>query len=242
METRERELRSLHTNPVDVECALVRLAIWSIEHDASSGFDEVAFQNLRYERERTRSTEVTFDYLDFVVLSQILDIEWTGDVQFLRNLTADALDTTSGFEVNLLSREYQCSVTRVNTGKLDVFRDSVFYHFTILRNGVEFDFLGVEHELRYHYREFLRYFLRHLQEFLQFVFVVANVHRCTREYVRRTNQYRITYLSHEFFHVFDAGQFLPSRLVDAELVEHSRELVTVFCTVDRDRRCTEDRH
>ena len=39
-----------------------------------------------------------------------------------------------------------------------------------------------------------------------------------------------------------AGERAPCRLVDAEFVEHSGELVAVFCTVDIDWRSTEDGH
>ena len=66
------------------------------------------------------------------------------------------------------------------------------------------------------------------------------VHGRTGKHVRRTNQYRITHLVDESLHVVQAGQLLPSRLVDAETVEHGRELVAVLRTVDRHRRRAQD--
>ncbi len=123
------------------------VSIRSIQHDAGSSFNKVTFQNFRNKREATRSTQVTFDYFHFVVTSQELDIERTGDIEFFSNLTADLLDATSCCKVNLLCREYQSSVTGVNTGKLYVFGDCVFYHFTILRNGIEFNLFRIFKEL-----------------------------------------------------------------------------------------------
>ena len=128
------------------------------------------------------------------------------------------------------------------TGKLYVLGNSVFNHFTVLSYRVELNFLCIFEELRNNYRIFFRYFGSHLQEVFQLFVIVANVHSRTREYVRRTNQYRITYFFYKSLHFFKAGQFHPSRLVDAKLVEHCRELVTIFGTVDGNRRSTQYRN
>ena len=53
-----------------------------------------------------------------------------------------------------------------------------------------------------------------------FFFIVAHVHRSAGKHIRRTHQYRITHFLNEALHVFQTGKFLPSRLVDTELVEH----------------------
>ena len=74
-------------------------------------------------------------------------------------------------------------------------------------------------ELGYHHRIFLRYLSSHLQEVFQFFFIVAYIHRSTGDSVRRTHQYRIAHLLYKSFHIFQASEFLPSRLVDAQLVE-----------------------
>ena len=47
----EDELGSFHTDPVNIECRLVRLAVWSTQHDAGCGFNEVAFQYFGNKRE-----------------------------------------------------------------------------------------------------------------------------------------------------------------------------------------------
>ena len=239
VQTGEGELACLHTDTVDVECRLVRLCIGSVQHDTGSSLDEVTLQHLGYEREAARCTEVTLDNLHLVVACQELNIERTGNIEFLRNLAADFLDAACRCKVNLLCREYQRSVTGVYTGKLYVLGDGVFHHFTVLGNSVELDFLGVLQELGYHHRIFLRYLSSHLQEVFQFFFIVAYIHRSTGEYVRRTHHYRIAHLLYKAFHIFQASEFLPSRLVDAQLVEHGRELVTVFGTVDGDGGSTQ---
>ena len=120
--------------------------------------------------------------------------------------------------------------------------NSIFHYFTILGNSIKFYFFCILQELRNYHRIFFRYFSGHFQEVLQFFFIVAYVHRSTRKYIRRTNQYRITHFLYETFHIFQTGKLLPSRLVDTQLVEHSRELITVFSTVDRKRRSSQDGH
>ena len=68
-------------------------------------------------------------------------------MEFLRNLLRDTLDTAYSLYIEFLWRELKCSVTRVNTSKLNVLRDSVCYDFTILGNTVEVYFLGMLNEL-----------------------------------------------------------------------------------------------
>ena len=123
-----------------------------------------------------------------------------------------------------------------------MFRNCVFHHFTILGNSIKFNFFCIFKELRNNYRVFFRNFGSHLQEVFQFFVIVANIHSSSRKNVRRTNQYRIAYFFYESFHLFETGKFHPCRLVDTQLVKHSRELVTVFSTVDRDRRSTQYRN
>ena len=242
MQTWEGELRCFHTDPVNIKSRFIRTRVWSVKHDAGSRFDKVTFQYFRYERETTRSTQVTFNYFHLVITSQELDVERTGDIEFLSNLTADLLDAAGSCKVYLLCREHQCSITGVNTRKFYVFRDSIFYHLTVLCHSVELNFFCILEELWNNYRIFFRYFGSHFQEVFQFFIIIANIHCRTRKNVRRTNQHRITYFFHKAFHIFETGQLLPSRLVDTQLVKHCRELVTVFGTVDRDRRSTQYRN
>ena len=67
----------------------------------------------------------------------------------------------------------------MNTGKLYVFGDCVFYHFTILRNGIKFNLFRIFKELGNNNRIFFRNFGSHLQEVLQFFIVIANIHCCS---------------------------------------------------------------
>ncbi len=128
----------------------------------------------------------------------------------------------------------------MHTGVFDMFRDGVFHHFSVLCHGVELHFFRFLHELGHHYRVFFRHLTSHFQETGQLFLIVTYVHGRTGKHVRRTNQYRITHLVDESLHVVQAGQLLPSRLVDAETVEHGRELVAVLRTVDRHRRRAQD--
>ena len=121
-------------------------------------------------------------------------------------------------------------------------RDGIFHYLTLVGNGIELDLLGVLHELRYDNREVFRHFGSHAEETLKLLVVVADVHRSTRKDVRRTHEHREAHLGYEVLDVVHAGEGTPCRLVDAELVEHCRELVAVLCTVDVEWRCAEHRH
>ena len=71
---------------------------------------------------------------------------------------------------------------------------------------------------------------------------MAYVHRRSREHVRRTHEYGESHLLHETLDIVERSEGAPCRLVDTQAVEHCRELVAVFRTVDVYWRCTEDRH
>ena len=71
---------------------------------------------------------------------------------------------------------------------------------------------------------------------------MANVHGCTGKNVGWTNENRIAYLVDELLNILHRSEGAPLRLVDAQLIEHGRELTTVLGTVDVDRRCTQDWH
>ena len=98
--------------------------------------------------------------------------------------------------------------------------DGIFHHLAVLSNSVKLNFFRILQELGNHYRIFLGNLGSHFQEVLQFFFIVAYVHRSAGKHIRRTHQYRITHFLNEALHVFQTGKFLPSRLVDTELVEH----------------------
>ena len=66
MQTGERELGSFNTDPVNIECRLIRLAVWSTQHDAGCGFNELRFNTLETngnERDARRLHSITFTSL-----------------------------------------------------------------------------------------------------------------------------------------------------------------------------------
>ena len=72
----------------------------------------------------------------------------------------------------------------------------------------------------------------HLQEGLQVFIAVAYVHRRPREDIRGPYQHRIADFVDEVPDIVHRGQLLPARLVDAQRIDHRRELVAVFRPVD----------
>ena len=82
-------------------------------------------------------------------------------------------------------------------------RDSILDHLAFVGYGVELDLLRLCHELRYHHGELLRHLGSHVQEAVQFLLVVAHIHRSTREHVRRTHQNGITHLINKLLHIVE---------------------------------------
>ena len=67
---------------------------------------------------------------------------------------------------------------------------------------------------------------------MQLLVIIADIHGSTGKHVGRTYQYGIAYLSNKLLDIVERSQGAPSRLVDAQLVKHGRELVAVLCTID----------
>ena len=67
----------------------------------------------------------------------------------------------------------------MNTCILHVLRDGIFHNLTLVGNGVELYLLGVLHELADYHGIVLGDLGGHVQEAMQFIVVVADVHGCT---------------------------------------------------------------
>ena len=65
----------------------------------------------------------------------------------------------------------------MDAGVLDMLRNGVFDDFALVGDGIELDFLRFLHKLRDDDGKFLRHLCRHIQEAMQFLVVVADVHR-----------------------------------------------------------------
>ena len=64
----------------------------------------------------------------------------------------------------------------MDTCILDVLGDGILYHLALVGYGIELDFLGLCHELRYHHGELLGDLGGHVEETMQLFFIVAHVH------------------------------------------------------------------
>ena len=242
MQTGKRELRCLHADVVDVEIRRIGLLNRLAEHNLCCGLNKVAFHNLRHKRERTRCAQVALNHLNLVIFSKILNVERSADVQLFGYLLAYLFDAACCCQIDVLCGEHQRCVARVDARKLNVLRDGVLVNLAVLGHGVELYLLGILHKLRNHNRILLRHFGGGVQEGAHLVLVVADVHCRAREHVRRTNQHGEAHLVNKLVNLLETCQSLPARLVDAQLVEHCRELVAVFGAVNRHRRCAQNRH
>ena len=99
LQTVEGELGSLDSNIVQFKKILFRFFDRQAKHYFRCQFDKVYLQYLADKRERAAGTQVAFDHLDIIIFCQILDIERTGNVQSLGNLTADTLDAANRLHI-----------------------------------------------------------------------------------------------------------------------------------------------
>ena len=118
------------------------------------------------------------------------------------------------------------------TGKLDVLTDGVGDNLAILGHGIHLYLLGVLDEAAHHYGVLLRYVGSEVEEALQLILVGAYVHGSTGEHVGGTHEHGETYLLDEGVDIVHRGQCAPLGLVNADAVEHGRELVAVLGIVD----------
>ena len=96
-------------------------------------------------------------------------------------------------------------------------------------------------EFGHHHRVLFRHVGRQGQKVFEFFAVRHDVHRGAGEHVARPDQHREAHFVDETVDVVHRGQFPPSRLVDADPVEHRRKFVAVFGVVDVFGRSAEDR-
>ena len=72
-------------------------------------------------------------------------------MQLFGYLTANAFNSAYRFYVNLLWRELDGGIARVNTGKLDVLADGVGQYFSVFGHGIHLYFLGMFDETTHYY-------------------------------------------------------------------------------------------
>ena len=130
----------------------------------------------------------------------------------------------------------------MHTSKLNVLANGISQDLAILSHSVHLDLLGMLDELRHHHRVILAHIGSQLQEALQLVFVRADIHGSTAEHIRGAHQHREPYPLYELVDIFHRGQRAPLGLVHTQLVEHLRELSTVFGAVDILSLSTQDGH
>ncbi|KAH3666829.1 hypothetical protein OGAPHI_003278 [Ogataea philodendri] len=209
------ELWNLHGTVVIWEFLTWVWGEWKVHDGLGGHLNHVSSNNLGVEWERSGSSHVTLDNLDLVVLGNELDVEWSCNIQCLTNLGSGLNNSADGLLVQVLWRNNQSGITRVDTGVLNVLGNNVHNKLTVLSNGIHFNLLGVFNILG------------------QNDWVIW----------RNLNGLRQNWVSHllgKLFGLLDRGQFLPGRLVNTNLVKHSGELVSVLGRIDHLWRSTQN--
>ena len=128
----------------------------------------------------------------------------------------------------------------MNTGKLNVLRNGVGQYLAVLGYSVHLNLLGMFNELGNDDGMVLADVGSQLEESLQFVLVRTDIHGRTAQHITGTYQHWEPDSGNEFINVFHRGQRAPLWLIDAQLVQHLRELGTILGTVNVLCRCSQD--
>src|SRR5438105_9761479 len=107
----------------------------------------------------------------------------------------------------------------MNTGILNVLRNSGDYYFTATRYSVHFQLFRILNELTHHNRIFSRHASRLGQESDKLLVVGRNGHRRAAKDIRRPDQAWIADPPGKRFRVLNIDQLSPFGLLDAELVQ-----------------------
>jgi hypothetical protein len=124
----------------------------------------------------------------------------------------------------------------VNTGVFNVLRDEMTNHVTVEGNSVHLNLFGVFNVLGNDDWVIAGDFCCLLQELSESIPRVHRVHGCSGQDIGRSDKHWVGHLVTELSGLLDARKLLPSRLVDVDTIEHTRELVSVLCVIDHFRR------
>mmetsp|Transcript_4160 Transcript_4160/g.10064 ORF Transcript_4160/g.10064 Transcript_4160/m.10064 type:complete len:401 (+) Transcript_4160:1745-2947(+) len=163
---------------------------------------------------------------------QHLHVERTSDLQSLCDLEDDVAEAEEDILGHVTCREDERGVARVNASLFNMFGNRVSDNFSLVSNSIDIDLLRALNELGDHHRSIFRHLDSHVQELLQLRLRSHYVHRCSTQDIRRSHENRISNLVAEPLCVLKSLELRPGRLVDVELVEHSRVLLPVLSPVD----------
>ena len=229
---RKRELRHLDADIVARHVDRgVRLQVQA-HHRTRRHLDRVDARDLRHEGERARGAHIALDHLDLVVLRDKLDVARARHVERRHNHARGMLDAAHRRGLKVLRRHNERRIARVDAGILDVLRNVVHDQLAVLRDGVHLNLLRALEVLGDHDRVLAVHGRRLRQVAAEVLGRVDDVHRRATEHVRRAHQHRVAEARTRAVGVLERRELLPHRLVDAEAVEHARELVAVLGIVD----------
>ena len=99
-------------------------------------------------------------------------------MQSLCDLTTDTLDTANGLHIELLPRELDRRIARVDTSELDMLTDRIGDDLATLCDVIDLYLLGVLDELAHDDRVLFRDLGSKLEEAIELLGIGADVHSC----------------------------------------------------------------
>mmetsp|Transcript_53713 Transcript_53713/g.150049 ORF Transcript_53713/g.150049 Transcript_53713/m.150049 type:complete len:452 (-) Transcript_53713:3380-4735(-) len=202
--------------------------------------DEVDVVCLRNEGHRSGSAQVALDHLDIILFADELDVERTRDIQLPAEFLPDLLNAALCLHKKLLRWKQQRSVPTVHASVLDVLRDGIVQHHSVLSHGVELDLLGPRDVLRHHHGVLAAHNGRGPKKPLQFARRVHHSHGGSAEHVRWTHQHGKADAIAKKEGLLHGRELGPLWLVYAESVTELTELEPVLASIDRINRCSQD--
>jgi hypothetical protein len=207
------------------------------DNGSGSDVDEVDAENLGNEGERTGRAKVALDDLEGGLLTgdglaDDLHVVRTRDLERLGDLLSNDLESLHVVAVEGEGREDDGSVTRVNTGLLDVLGDGVDEELALVGDGVDVNLLSTVDELGEDGGVLGGDLGGGGERVLEGRLVPDDVHGGSGEDVGGTDEDGVGHLLGEVLSGLDVGGLNPGGLVDTVSVKDSRELVAVLSRVD----------
>lgn len=184
------KLGCLDTNIVHIKCIIITRNIDS-HNGPCCHIYEVVSGYFWYKWKTPRSPNIAFDYLYRIIFCKKLYIKWSSDIEFSNYAFWDTFDFANSFDIDFLCRQYYCSISRMNTGILNMLSDSIDFEFPILPYSIYLYFFGSKFKFWNNRWMFYRYFCYTCEKSGKLSLIWTYTHICPRENIGGPNDYWI---------------------------------------------------
>ena len=173
---------------------------------------------LRNKRETSGSSQVALYNLHLIIFCNKLNVKRATYIQSFRNFLRNQSYPSDRLKVHPLRRKNKCSITRVNSCILYMFRNRINNNLTLLRHTIYLYLFCIFIELTYNCWILWRNSNSSGKILDKLVIIGSNGHRRATEHIRRPYQDRIAIFLCKLFCFLNGCKFFPDRLINTKLI------------------------